>query len=389
MTGGRALGVLAAVGWSLLACDGDPSAPDGGVAGRDGSADGSSDRAPVPDGRDAPALGPSSQLDLVFVIDNSSGTREEQENLGRAFPAFLEALRAAPGGMPDLRIGIVSTNFGSGPSFPSPECIPLGDRGRFQVRPACGLDPAVGGSFLTVDGQGKTNFMGSLPEVFSCLALLGTAGCGYEHQLQSLRAAIADPPVNSENRGFVRADARLGIVILSDEDDCSGEPDATFYGEPSPGQAGSLRCALLGHVCNGQAVPPMAEFQASLSACAPYVRSPAERSTRLINVQEFVDYVMAIKSGRPDNIVVSTIIGWNDSPDAKYRIIERPGGFGGGTEIDIAPACAANETGNAGPGVRLHTFARSFPHHTVHSICTGDLTPAMREIGRKMAGVMN
>jgi hypothetical protein len=384
MTGGRVLRVLAAVGWTLLACDGDSSVPDGSVAGRDaGGIVGGG-------GRDAPALGPSRQLDVVFVIDNSGTMREEQDALGRAFPAFIEELRAGPGGMPDVRIGIVSTSFGAGPTTVSPECTTLGDRGRFRVQPGCGLDLAVGGAFLIVDGQGRTNFTGSLSQVFSCLALLGTSGCGYQHQLQALRGAIADPPVNSENRGFVRADARLGIVILSAEDDCSGEPTAEIYGAPIPaGQAGSLRCALLGHVCNGQAVPPMAGFEAPLAACAPYVRSPAERSTRLINVQEFVDYVMAIKAGRPDNVVVSTIIGWNDSPDAKYRMIERPGSFGGGTEIDIAPACAANETGNAGPGVRLHAFARSFPHHTVHSICTGDLTPAMREIGRKMAGVMN
>jgi hypothetical protein len=386
MTGGRVLGVLAAVGWSILACEGDPPASDGGVAGRDGGGGSGIDGG---GGRDAPALGPSPQLDVVFVIDDSVGVREEQENLGRAFPAFLEALRAAPGGMPDLRIGIVSSTFGSGPTVPSPECNPLGDRGRFQVKPGCGLDPVVGGAFLTVDGQGRTNFTGSLSEVFSCLAVLGSAGCGYEHQLQALRAAIASPPINIENRGFVRAGARLGIVILSDEDDCSGEPDATFYGEPIPGQAGSVRCALLGHVCNGQAVPPMAGFQATLSACAPYVRSPAERSSRLINVQEFVDYVMAIKSGRPDTVVVSTIIGWNDSPAAKYGIIERPASSGTGAEIDIAPACTATETGNAGPGVRLHAFARSFPHHTVHSICSGDLAPAMREIGRKMAGMAN
>jgi hypothetical protein len=395
MAGWRFLGALAVAGWTLAACDGDSPAPDGGVAGRDagggidggGGADGSGDRVSVSDGRDAPALGAGPQLDVVFVIDNSAGMRDEQDALGQAFPAFLEALQAAPGGMPDLRIAIVSTNFGSGPATPSPECFPFGDRGRFQVRPGCGLDPVVGGAFLSVDGQGKSNFTGSLPQVFSCLAILGTSGCGYEHQLQALRGAIANPPINIENRGFVRTGARLGIVILSDEDDCSGEPDAAFYADYIPGQAGSLRCALLGHVCNGQAVPPMAGFQAPLSACAPYVRSASERTSRLINVQEFVDYVMATKSGRPDNIVVSTIIGWSDSPDAKYGIIGRTASAGGGPEVDIAPACSSVATGNAGPGVRLHAFAQSFPHHTVHSICAGDLTPAMREIGQKMAGM--
>ena len=410
MSGWRVLVVVLA-GCALPACDDDPAEPDGGAAGRDGGADldvgggpdvrpdadggggldgaGGADGGPIADAADAPALPPNPQLDIVFIIDNSSSMRDEQDALGRAFPAFIEALASAPGGMPDVRIGITSSSFGAGPTTPSPECNPLGDRGRFLVRPGCGLDVAAGGSFLTVDRQGKTNFTGSLPQVFSCLATLGSSGCGYEHQLQALRGAIANPPVNIENRDFVRQDARLGIVILSDEDDCSGEPDAEIYRDLVPGQAGSLRCALLGHVCNGQAVPPMTGFQAPLSACAPYVRSVSERNTRLINVQEFVDYVRAIKAGRPDNVVVSTIIGWNDAAGARYSIIERPASSGAGAELDLAPACSATETGVAGPGIRLRAFARSFPHHTVHSICNGDLAPAMREIGRKMAGIGN
>ena len=67
--------------------------------------------------------------------------REEQTSLREGFPAFIQALQAAPGGLPDLRIGIVSTNVGAGQTLPSPECLPLGDRGRLQVKPGCGLDP--------------------------------------------------------------------------------------------------------------------------------------------------------------------------------------------------------------------------------------------------------
>ena len=108
------------------------------------------------------------------------------------------------------------------------------------------------------------------------MASLGTEGCGFEHQLQSLRAALAasDPASNLavSNRGFLREDAFLGIVILSDEDDCSGEPDATLYQDPVAGQSGSLRCALLGHVCGGQPIPASKDFRSTLGACQPYQR---------------------------------------------------------------------------------------------------------------------
>ncbi len=156
------------------------------------------------DAPDAPGLVPTRQLDVLFVIDNSSSMREEQMALRSGFPAFIEALKAAPGGLPDVRIGIINTNFGAGQTTPSPECIPLGDRGRLQVKPGCGLDPATA-HFLAADGKGSSNFAGQLETAFSCLADLGTGGCGYEHQLQALRAAVANPPVNVENRGFVRA----------------------------------------------------------------------------------------------------------------------------------------------------------------------------------------
>jgi hypothetical protein len=370
--------------------DGTPAVPDAAVADTADVIGAPQDAKPdlaLPDAPDASGLVPTRQLDVLFVIDNSSSMREEQMALRSGFPAFIEALKAAPGGLPDVRIGIINTNFGAGQTTPSPECFPLGDRGRLHVKPGCGLDPATA-HFLATDGKGNSNFTGQLETAFSCLADLGTAGCGYEHQLQALRAAVAFPPVNVENRGFLRADARLGIVILSDEDDCSGEPDAEFFQDLIPGQAGSLRCALLGHVCGGQPVPAMAGFQWPLAGCSPHVRLATEQRSRLINVREFVDFISSLKSGRPDNIFVSLIAGWNESPGAQYQVVSRTSAIGG-SELDLGPACSSVSSGVAYPAIRLRAFARAFPNHTIHNICAGDLTPAMTEIGQKLAGLMN
>ncbi len=337
-------------------------------------------------------LNPLRQLDLLFVIDNSGSMAEEQTNLRNNFPDFMRALESIKGGLPDTRIAVVSSNMGAGPTAVGGECPVLGDDGAFQAKAGCGLDTSKPGKYLWVDDKGTKNFTGQLTDVFSCMAQLGTTGCGFEHQLQSMRVALAssDPMANGAvgNRGFLRKDAFLGIVILSDEDDCSGEPDATFYKDVVQGQSGSLRCTLLGHVCDGKPVPASKDFKTTLGACTPYERQAYERTSRLINVEEFVSYVKGLKEGRDDKIIVSSIIGWNDDPQTTYSLHERTLN-GGGTELELAPVCSLAKTGSAAPGLRLSQFTRSFRNNTVHTICQADLAQAMKEIGEKMALVID
>jgi hypothetical protein len=176
-------------------------------------------------------------------------------------------------------------------------------------------------------------------------------------------------------------------VILSDEDDCSGERGATFYQDPIPGQSGSLRCALLGHLCNGQAVRPSRDFHSSLGVCQPYARRAGDSAQRLIDVEAFVQFVKALKDGDDQRIVVSSIIGWSEDPRTPYRLLERATPWGT-TELDLQPVCSRPETGTAAPGIRLHSFTTRFRNSTVHSICQADLKEAMRQIGRKMALVI-
>jgi hypothetical protein len=335
-------------------------------------------------------LNPLRQLDLIFVIDNSSSMNEEQENIKRNFPDFMKELENIKGGLPDIRIGVISTNFGAGPGMPAMECPVYGDRGGFIVKPGCGLDSASKGFWLSIDGKGAKNFDGDLSTVFSCMANLGISGCGYEHQLQSLRAALAasepSSSISPQNRNFLRKDAFLGIVILSDEDDCSGEPGATFYQEPVPGQAGSLRCALLGHVCGGQPIQPNKDFRSTVGMCKPYERQANETNSRLINIKDFVDFVKATKGGNEDKIIVSSIIGWTGNPETPYGLFERTSQFG--IELDLSPTCSLAETGAAAPALRLHQFTTSFRNNTVHTICQASLKEAMKQIGEKFALVL-
>lgn len=93
---------------------------------------------------------------------------------------------------------------------------------------------------------------------FSCMSLVGTRGFGYEQGLASIVKALSpeltgglngDPEIYP-NAGFIREDARLGLIFVADENDCShtGEPVLT-----ASGTLGNLESSTCGvHQCTIQ-----------------------------------------------------------------------------------------------------------------------------------------
>ena len=68
--------------------------------------------------------------------------------------------------------------------------------------------------------------------MFTCIAALGEGGCGFEHTFASvLRALGADGQGSApfENQGFLRPDAYLAIVLVTNEDDCSATPGVPLF----------------------------------------------------------------------------------------------------------------------------------------------------------------
>src|SRR5262249_53687922 len=125
---------------------------------------------------------------------------------------------------------------------------------------ATGLN--AGQTFISNVNQ-QANYTGNIANVFSCIALLGDQGCGFEAPFGSvMRALGADgfaPP--AENAGFLRPNAFLTIVMITNEDDCS-VPDNSDLFDPGSrfvsdryGPLASYRCNEYGHLCNG-APPP-------------------------------------------------------------------------------------------------------------------------------------
>jgi len=235
---------------------------------------------------------PHNQVDVLFVVDNSAGMAAKQQALIAAFPSLVKSLRATPGGLPSLRVGVVSSNLGAGGSRLA-ECD-QSDRGLLQApRPGCAAGPK-GRYLISLDAGMRNNFDGDPAAAFGCLADLGTGGCGFEQHLGAARRALdTDQPL--ENEGFLRAGAILALVILADEDDCSTRA-ATDLFEPSTsryGAQGSFRCAEYGHLCNG--VPPP-RTGGDLAGC----RS-AEGAGKLTPVAEYVSFFKGLKT-RPEQV---------------------------------------------------------------------------------------
>jgi hypothetical protein len=230
--------------------DGDPDGdPDGwGASDLDISA-GDTDGGPGCAGD-----GACNQIDLLFVIDNSSSMGKTQLDLSAGFPLLFEKLQLLTDEdgnplNPDVNIMFTTTDFGH------PECTPLQPEGYVPAQGApqgqsctdrlddfTALGPDAGSfpeactascpvarapidPFIHFTGPmaSTTNVPGNaIAEAMGCIGPQGINGCGYEAPLEAMLQAI-DPGAmwNQGNKPFLRETAILAIVIVTDEEDCS------------------------------------------------------------------------------------------------------------------------------------------------------------------------
>lgn len=169
--------------------------------------------------------GPCTRMDLVFVVDDSGSMQEEQSNLRDNFAAFaslLQAYRNPDGEAVDFRIALTTTGrdinyfIDMNPPIPIPGFPPqppmamneTGDNGAF--RKECGMTQRW------IDGSAA-----NMADTLECLAEVGTGGASIEMPLMMSTWALQERVADGTNAGFLRDDALLGIVMLTDENDCS------------------------------------------------------------------------------------------------------------------------------------------------------------------------
>jgi hypothetical protein len=312
------------------------------------------------------SVAPVRQLDMVFMIDDSPSMAPKVNKLAQQFPKLLAALKDPNDGRyPDLRVAIIDSDLGTGGAYPSGSCGPTaspdgsknyGDLGNFQMRGAVGCGANADALWLDYYPKGKPASYDptmDISQVFGCLAgNLGALGCGQEHQLQSFEFALAAQNLHQSQsgglqNGFLRPNAYLGLVILSDEDDCSAATNDEMFGDKPElrGESTSLRCATRAHQCNGvnladapPGYPTSAKFEANFADCAARTDSCPNATdgnaatdtsgpttcSPLKDVHQMAQEIKALKADPDNQIAVAGIFGWprtgTDMANAKYRI---------------------------------------------------------------------
>ena len=188
------------------------------------------------------------KLDFVFVIDNSSSMADEQLFLADAVPGFIEAMSTEFPNIQSYRVGVVDTDsypaVGSadapleGCPADNPDCASCDYQlGAFLTKPGSAVDQEASCSFSTQTAfmDGESN---AFTDEFTCAAIVGTQGNPIEQQAAALLAAV-DPEMNAEgacNEGFVRDDALLVFLLITDEEDDhkdQPQPQGGSLGEPA------------------------------------------------------------------------------------------------------------------------------------------------------------
>ncbi len=313
-------------------------------------------------------------LDILFVIDDSPSMEDKQLALAAAFPQMIDVLGQLDGGLPDLHIGVVTSDMGtsavSGIGNPIGTagmggCWDSGLGGSLQMTPA--MTEAFLSDVAAPDGTRSRNYSGELRDAFSDLAQVGATGCGFEQHLSALEHAL----VNPSNVGFLRPEANLAVVFLADEDDCSAASPTLFAQEaPGLGSLQSFRCFRHGVRCAQSATTVGAKTGCLPDVDSELVRDPAE----------VVQALLAAKSD-PRMIMVAGVVG---DPSAVAVEMRRPPG-GGADEAALAHACSfvgPDGASVADPAVRLASFLDAFPgQSTLTNVCGGDLTNPLNVIG--------
>ena len=346
-------------------------------------------------------------VDLLLVIDDSSSMTEEQAKLKAEIPDLVRILVSGDynnNGMVDpedfdpvrdLNVGFVSTDMGNAGTEST--CGASGNLGK---------DGVLLGSMKVLNFQQGGNQAAFIAAVESGVDAMGTMGCGIEQQLEAIAKAVAPQSqtifrntsgghADGANNGFLRPNAVLAIIVVSDEEDCSTHDAYPFN---VAGAAGMT--------------PPRQNFlcyECALGSAA---------NCKLNAVQRYVDSIIDT-SGKPaKQIVFGGIIGvpeengtskYNSTdygailsdPDMDYVEISQTDYSSTYTNSprtptgqQARPVCGPNAGAEtvATPGRRYVELAQGLAQKgaaaAVHSICSANYQAAVVDIVDKIADAL-
>jgi hypothetical protein len=365
------------------------------------------------------------KVEILFMVDNSSSMNPMQLELRARFGDFFKVFQdlAAAGTFADLHIGVVTSDFGAGDAAGAGcDASPGGQRGILQTLPSpdatdppAGCMPPRGAPYIAyafdpAGGTAATNLPNgsdatALVNEFTCMASVGAKGCGFEHQLESVYAALRN---TKENSDFLRDGALLTVVFVTNEDDGSAPPSAKFYeqnndpmGTSMYGQYTTYRQTRFAVDCGGMPIPygmPLGPLMGCAAAPNPMNMdvNTAYDVSRYINYFKLPATQGGVKVDPLDVILVGI-----DGPETPVKTILMDPSQGN-TPYHACPAPMLSATCSealdhscentaqpaffADPAVRLNFVIDSVTNHRVTSICgddptkTPDFTDAMQKL---------
>ena len=355
-------------------------------------------------------------VDLLFVIDNSMSMEPEQALLSDQFGFLMAELRVLGYRLPDMHIGVTSTDLGMDPYIVEGCSRPGGDQGRLLLREqvcqdvlthnyivdvqplgceitrdetsytclsndcnaaSCAHEPTTS---LVQDANGCprcVNYRNVTLEVaFLCLAEIGVSGCGFEQPLEAMKRALDHNPFNE---GFLRDESYLAVVIISDEDDCSTRDGSTLF-DPGDmeidgpmGPLTSYRCFEFGFTCE-----PADAHRTDLGPRTNCVPNEGPEAL-LVPIGDYVDFLDGLRAR--ERLMVAAIAG-PVNPGGTVEVIHDQWG---NPYLDASCSMGQGEDG-AYPAMRLHSFVSAFnpgpdAGWSFTSSCSSDYSETLAGIG--------
>lgn len=153
------------------------------------------------------------KVDLLFVIDDSISMAGEQANLIASFPEFIAGIQDTLANADSYHVGVVTTNAYA---YNAGGCQQMGalvtqTGGASASGQVCG--PFAAGRYMS-DAD-------DLQATFACVAQVGIDGPTDERPMESLEIALGSAHAGAGgcNEGFLRNDALLVVVLITDEED--------------------------------------------------------------------------------------------------------------------------------------------------------------------------
>lgn len=178
----------------------------------------------------APAIKPV-PADILFVVDNSASMADEQANLAANFDFFINQIA---GGNSDYQIAIVSTDqdssdgekdglvsiaYSEASSYRYLESISGDSCTSASIDHGCFRGPMSADRIIRSNQPAADQIA-----LFQDNVNVGSCGSGNEAGLKAMADALNKTRPGQCNEGFVREDANLIIIFVSDEEDTDNTP---------------------------------------------------------------------------------------------------------------------------------------------------------------------